>query len=74
MGVSYDYDSIMHYEGKLFTTNGKTTISRANSSEAISRNLVMSTKDILEVRLMYQVKYAVVLLILYSNKADAWEG
>lgn len=55
LGVSYDYQSIMHYDRKAFTKNGKPTIVAIGNEnmEFRSPHQLLSTRDALEVNGLY---------------------
>lgn len=54
MGAPYDYDSVMHYSSRHFTSNGKDTITANESKAEIGQRKGISAGDKLQVRLMYQ--------------------
>ena len=56
LGVPYDFNSIMHYGGNSASKNGKNTIERVDGGDAITKSAKMSNYDIIELRLMHQVR------------------
>ncbi len=58
-GEQYDYRSVMHYSETSFSSNGRNTISRKYSSEAISPfHSHLSTSDIVQINRMYKCSQA----------------
>ncbi|XP_058807167.1 zinc metalloproteinase nas-13-like [Phymastichus coffea] len=56
-GISYDYESIMHYPTYAFSRNGKPTIIvRKNKKMKIGQRQNLSLKDIKKIRKMYGCK------------------
>ncbi|KAB7501141.1 Zinc metalloproteinase nas-7 [Armadillidium nasatum] len=55
-GVSYDYESIMHYDKFTFSKNGYITIITKDSKyqDKIGNSQILSEKDILKLKLMYK--------------------
>ena len=55
LGVSYDYQSIMHYDRKAFTKNGNPTIValRNENMEFGSPGFKLSTKDAVKINALY---------------------
>lgn len=53
LGVSYDYDSVMHYDSRAFSMNGRTTITRKNGDTRLGNTRGLSTKDIQQAQLLY---------------------
>lgn len=53
LGVSYDYDSVMHYDSRAFSMNGRTTIARKNGDTRLGNTRGLSTKDIQQAQLLY---------------------
>ena len=51
-GISYDYDSVMHYHSTAFG-NGRITITRKDGSTRLGNNRGLSYKDIQQAKLMY---------------------
>jgi len=51
-GVSYDYDSVMHYHSTAFG-NGRTTITRKDGSTKLGNTRGLSSKDIEQAKRMY---------------------
>ncbi|XP_078383090.1 meprin A subunit beta-like isoform X2 [Oculina patagonica] len=58
LGVSYDYQSIMHYNRKAFSKNGKPTIVAIGNEnmEFKSPNGKLSTRDAIEINALYDCK------------------
>jgi len=58
LGVSYDYQSIMHYDRKAFTRNGNPTIVAIGNEnmEFKTPNRMLSTRDALEINALYDCK------------------
>lgn len=58
MGVSYDYQSIMHYDRKSFTKNGKPTIVAIGNEnmEFKTPDFKLSTRDAVEINALYDCK------------------
>ena len=58
MGVSYDYQSIMHYDRLAFTKNGEPTIVAVGNEnmEFGSASRRLSSRDILEINALYDCK------------------
>ncbi|KAL7645900.1 UNVERIFIED_CONTAM: hypothetical protein RMT77_002797 [Armadillidium vulgare] len=54
-GISYDYESVMHYHRMTFSKNDKPTIITKNPKyqDKIGNALVLSEKDIMKVKKMY---------------------
>ena len=54
-GTAYDYDSMMHYGSKFFTSNGKYTIQTKNSrdQQRIGSRSGFSRTDIVQINKMY---------------------
>lgn len=55
LGVKYDYASIMHYSPHAFNNGGGETITAHDGNTIMSSGLV-SFKDVMQIRLMYQCK------------------
>lgn len=56
LGVSYDFKSIMHYDRRAFTKDGKPTIEaigNENMEFGNSKDELLSYKDVLEVKALY---------------------
>ena len=53
LGVSYDYDSVMHYDSRAFSMNGRTTIARKNGDTRLGNTRGLSTKVIQQAQLLY---------------------
>ena len=55
LGVSYDYQSIMHYDRKSFTKNGKPTIVAIGNEnmEFGPPDFKLSTRDVIEINALY---------------------
>ena len=51
-GISYDYDSVMHYHSTAFG-NGRITITRKDGSTRLGNSRGLSYKDIQQAKLMY---------------------
>ena len=51
-GVSYDYDSVMHYHSTAFG-NGRITITRKDGSTKLGNTRGLSAKDVQQANLMY---------------------
>ena len=51
-GVSYDYDSVMHYHSTAFG-NGRTTITRKDGSTKLGNTRGLSSKDKEQAKRMY---------------------
>ena len=52
--VSYDYDSVMHYGSKAFSSRGKRTIdSRPKPGKKLGQRAGLSPKDKQQVQLLY---------------------
>ena len=58
LGVSYDYQSIMHYDRKAFTKNGKPTIVAIGNENMKFRNpdFKLSTRDAVKINALYDCK------------------
>ncbi|XP_020629926.1 zinc metalloproteinase nas-6-like [Orbicella faveolata] len=53
LGVSYDYDSVMHYDSRAFSMNGRTTIARKNGDTRLGNTRGLSAKDIQQAWFLY---------------------
>lgn len=55
LGVSYDYQSIMHYDRMAFTKNGRPTIVAIGNENMDFKtpNFKLSTRDALEINALY---------------------
>ena len=58
LGVSYDYQSIMHYDRKAFTKNGKPTIVAIGNENMDFKtpDQRLSTRDVIEINSLYDCK------------------
>lgn len=58
LGVSYDYQSIMHYDRKAFTKNGKPTIVAIGNENMEFGNPArrLSGRDVVEINALYDCK------------------
>ncbi|XP_031552406.1 protein SpAN-like isoform X2 [Actinia tenebrosa] len=52
-GVSYDYDSLMHYSAGAFTVNGRPTIVAKGGRRRLGQRYGLTSKDIQQAKLMY---------------------
>ena len=52
-GVTYDYNSVMHYSSKAFSFNGKDTISANEPGIPIGPEFGLSKLDAIQANLMY---------------------
>ena len=53
LGISYDYDSVMHYDSRAFSMNGRTTIARKNGDTRLGNTRGLSRRDIEQAKLLY---------------------
>ena len=53
MGSYYDYDSVMHYNSKAFSRNGRTTIARINGDTRLGNRRGLTQKDIEQANMLY---------------------
>lgn len=53
LGVSYDYDSVMHYDSRAFSMNDRTTIARKNGDTRLGNTRGLSAKDIQQAWFLY---------------------
>ncbi|XP_068140017.1 seminal metalloprotease 1-like [Drosophila tropicalis] len=52
--MGYDYDSCLHYRPGAFSTNGEDTIIPLDSTAQIGQRLILSSKDIDKINIMYK--------------------
>ena len=65
-GVTYDYNSVMHYSSVAFSLNGKDTISANEPGIPIGPEFGLSKLDAIQANLMYQCTSK--LYLLYNHK------
>ena len=54
LGQTYDFNSIMHYHGRLFGINGSITISAKEKGIPVGRGPGLSPLDIIQISLLYK--------------------
>ena len=73
MKVDYDYDSLMHYGERTFSTNGKKTIERLDGKSIPFGNTedTFSAIDLVEINSLYDCRnsgrFSVQNNIIYNN-------
>ena len=68
LGSKYDYESVMHYRDDQFSTGVGKTIVPLSEGASIGQREALSTKDIIQVRLMYGCKFGPRTLSNYRKK------
>ena len=54
LGVTYDYNSVMHYTAKAFSNNGKDTIEAVEDNIPIGPEYGLSQLDVLQINILYR--------------------
>ena len=65
--LPYDYDSIMHYEGLAYSSNGMPTIMPVHPNATIGQRCYLSTLDIETVNKMYKCNVSTLLASLMTS-------
>ncbi|KAI6653227.1 Tolloid-like protein 2 [Oopsacas minuta] len=69
-GVTYDYNSVMHYTGKAFSINGKDTIEALEPGIPIGPEYGLSQLDALQANLMYSCSSKLYIIIYTVGYRD----
>ena len=54
LGTPYDYNSVMHYKSKAFSSNGRATITKKDGSTNFGNDYGLSSIDAQQINLLYK--------------------